>query len=276
MRLPLLAVAILSALCLSMSVLASTAAAFVEEAPGPVKVGIQTREVARYWEGTRKWSGLTSGASGATPCQAPWLSPCAASTFHEYRYGGTYDVTLTAKDVGGNEASVTNPVVVDGPAPPSPNTGGSGSTPATTGSGSTSGPNVGSKLSPAKVVATQAVISHSLSSVLKGGLVIRYSVSEQVAGRFEVLLAGSIAHKLGLKGASAAGLAKGTPAQTIIAKAILVTTKGGRGTYKIRFSKATASRLRKLPKVSLMIRMVVHNAAGPAVTTVLDTVNLAR
>jgi hypothetical protein len=106
--------------------------------------------------------------------------------------------------------------------------------------------------------------------------VIRYSVSEQVAGRFEVLLASSIAHKLGLKGASAAGLAKGTPAQTIIAKAILVTTKGGRGTYKIKFSKATASRLRKLPKVSLMIRMVVHNAASPAVTTVLDTVNLAR
>jgi hypothetical protein len=213
---------------------------------------------------------------GATPCQAPWLSPCAASTFHEYRYGGTYDVTLTAKDVGGNEASVTNPVAVDGPAPPSPNTGGSGSTPGTTGSGSTSGPNAGSKLSPAKVVATQAVISHSLSSVLKSGLVIRYSVSEQVAGRFEVLLASSIAHKLGLKGASAAGLAKGTPAQTIIAKAILVTTKGGGSTYRIKFSKPTAARLRKLRKVSLMIRMVVHNAASPVVTTVLDTVNLAR
>ena len=125
-------------------------------------------------------------------------------------------------------------------------------------------------------VATQAVASHSLSSVLRNGLVIRYSVNEQVAGRFEVLLASSIAHKLGLKGASATGLAKGTPAQTVIAKAILVTTKGGRSTYKIKFSKATAARLRKLHKVSLMIRMVVHNAASPAVTTVLNTVNLSR
>ena len=81
---------------------------------------------------------------------------------------------------------------------------------------------------------------------------------------------------IGLKGASAAGLAKGTPAQTIIAKAILVTTKGGGSTYRIKFSKPTAARLRKLRKVSLMIRMVVHNAASPAVTTVLDTVNLSR
>jgi len=214
---------------------------------------------------------------GATPCQAPWLSPCAASTFHEYAYGGTYNVTLTAKDVGGNEATVTHQVTVDGPSPPSPETGGGsgGSTQGASGSGSSPHTTPAPSAHPAPV-ATQSVLSRSLSSVLKGGLVIRYSVSEQVAGRFEVLVASSIAHKLGLKGASAAGLAKGTPAQTVIAKAILVTTKGGHGTYRIKFSKATATRLRKLPKVSLMIRMVVHNAASPAVTTVLDTVNLSR
>jgi hypothetical protein len=119
-------------------------------------------------------------------------------------------------------------------------------------------------------------VSHSLSSVLSSGLVVRYSVSEQVAGRFEVLLASSIARKLGVKGASATSLAKGTPPETIIAKAILVTTKGGKGTYNIKFSKATAAKLRKLHKVSLMIRLVVHNAASPAVTTVLNTVNLSR
>jgi len=202
-----------------------------------------------------------------------------ASVVHHYTYGGVYDVTLTLIDDGGNPASVTHEVTVSGPAPPSPSSGaatsssGTGSSSSSSSSGSS---NNTAKPPPAKVLATQSIVSRSLSSVAKGGLVIRYSVSEQVAGRFEVLLASSIAHKLGLKGASAAGLAEGTPAQTIIAKAVLVTTKGGRGTYKIKFSKATASRLRKLPKVSLMIRMVVHNAASPAVTTVLDTVNLAR
>ena len=96
--------------------------------------------------------------------------------------------------------------------------------------------------------------------MLKEGIVVRYSVSEKVAGHFEVLLASATARKLGLHGASATGLAKGTPAQTVIANAILVTTKGGGSTYKIKFSKATAAKLRKLSRVTLMIRMVVHNA----------------
>jgi hypothetical protein len=229
----------------------------------------------------------------ASPCEAPWLTPCAASTFHSYQYGGTYPVTLTVKDVGGNTASVTHPVTVSGPAPPSKEgssgggSGGSGgssgsttsgtttttttagggsSTPTTTaGGGSGSGPSV---------VATAAVASHSLATALRSGLVVRYSVSQQVAGRFEVLLASSIARRIGLHGPRATGLAKGTPPQTVIAKAILVTAKGGRGTYKILFSKTTASRLRKLRKVTLMIRMVVHNATSPVATTVLSTASL--
>jgi hypothetical protein len=89
-----------------------------------------------------------------------------------------------------------------------------------------------------------------------------------------VLLASAIARRIGLRGAAATGLAKGTAAQTVIAKAILVTTKGGQSTYKIKFSKATAAKLRKLSKVTLMIRLVVHNASSPTATTVLDTVNL--
>ena len=54
-----------------------------------------------------------------SPCEAPWLSPCAASAFHTYQYGGKYNVTLTVTDVGGNTASVTHEVTVDGPPPPS-------------------------------------------------------------------------------------------------------------------------------------------------------------
>ena len=125
-------------------------------------------------------------------------------------------------------------------------------------------------------MATQAASSHSLASVLRSGLVVRYSVSSQVAGRFEVLLASSVAKKIGLKGPAAAGLAKGTPAQIVIAKAILVTTKGGHSSYKIKFSKATAAKLHKLHKVSLMVRMVVHNPSSPVPTTVLSTVKLAH
>ena len=206
-----------------------------------------------------------------------------ASTQHVYTYGGTYPVSLTIADYGGNTATVSHEITVSGPAPPSP----PAPTPETSTSGTTRSSGIAT--SPGKTppgtpgttghappTATQAVVSRKLPSVLKNGLVIHYSVSEQVAGRFEVLLASSIARKLGIHGAGATGLAKGTTPQTIIAKAILVTTKGGQSTYKLKLSKATAARLRKLPKVALMIRLVVHNASSPAVTTVLNTVNLSR
>ncbi len=60
-------------------------------------------------------------APGAPTCEAPWLSPCAASAFHSYQYGGTYDVTLTITDVAGNKTSVTHEVTVIGP--PAPGSG---------------------------------------------------------------------------------------------------------------------------------------------------------
>jgi hypothetical protein len=210
----------------------------------------------------------SSGAGSPNP---------VASVVHHYTYGGAYNVTLTLTDDGAHTASVTHQVTVTGPAPPSAQTSGSTTDAQSSGGSSPTATSTTTPTAPhPPPVATQAVVSHSLSSVLKNGLVIRYSVSEQVAGRFEVLLASSIARKLGIHGAPAGGLAKGTPPQTIIAKAILVTTKGGHNTYKLKLSKTTAARLRKLRKVSLMIRMVVHNATSPAVTTVLNTVNLSR
>jgi PKD repeat protein len=210
------------------------------------------------------------------------LTNPVASTSHVYTYGGSYTVSLTVTDDAGNTASVEHTLKVSGPAPPvtpSPKEGGTGtgtSGSSTTAAKSAPGTSPITSTPPAakQVIATQAVASRSLATTLREGIVVRYSVSEQVAGRFEVLLASSIARRAGLRGATATGLAKGTPAQTIIAKAILVTTKGGHSTYKIKFTKATAAKLRKLGTVTLMIRLVVHNASSPTSTTVLNTVNL--
>lgn len=241
-----------------------------------------------FGDGSPTVSGFAPGAPSQNspetfPCEAPWQPPCAASAFHSYQYGGTYSATLTVKDVGGNVASVTREVKVDGPSPPTPPAPPAPGPNTTPGAGDSSSPSstttstgAGSGAPQPKVVATQAATSHSLASVLRSGLVVRYSVSSQVAGRFEVLLASSVAKKIGLKGPAATGLAKGTPAQIVIAKAILITTKGGHSSYKIKFSKATAAKLRKLHKVSLMVRMVVHNPSSPVPTTVLSTVNLAH
>jgi hypothetical protein len=250
-----------------------------------------------FGDGTPTVTGFAPGAPPAnspetSPCAAPWEPPCAASTFHSYKYGGTYTVTLTATDTGGNTASFTQLITVDGPPPPSPSPGGGssgsesggsgsgpGATPGAGGAGSSSA--AGATPTPGPItkppvpgpVASQAVLSSSLSKTLRGGLVVRYSVSQQVTGHFEVLLAASTAQRLGLHGPLAIGLPQGTPNQVVIAKALLVTTKAGRNTLKIQFGKVTAKRLRRLHKVPLMLRLVLRNAGG-GTTTVLSKLTL--
>ena len=226
-------------------------------------------------------SPVVSGfAPGSPPCATQWLSPCAAGVFHAYAYGGTYTVTLTATDIAGNTASVTGQVVVIGPPPPSPvsSPGGAGAgagAPGTTAGGSSS---TAAGITVPLPVAAAGVISRSLRTVLRKGLVVRYSVNEQVAGHFEVLLSKSLAHHLGISGPLAVGLPAGTPPQVVIAKAILVTTAAGRSAVTIQFSKRTASRLGREHKVTLMLRLIVRNAAShsPATTTVLSKFTLSN
>lgn len=261
--------------------------------------GAEEPEYATYkWnfgDGTPVVTGLAPGAPSlnspeTSPCELPWKAPCAASTFHSYQNPGTYNVTLTATDTGGNEATVIQPITVCSPAPaicpPPPagtttttTIGGTTTTRATTPAGTTT-PAVATP--PAKPplpgpVASAAAVSHSLRSVVKKGLVIGYTVNEQVAGQFQVLLAASIAKRIGLHGAPATGLAVGTPPEIVIAQAVLITTKGGHNTIKIKFGKKTAAKLRKLGTVTLTIRLFVRNAShSPLTTTVLSTVTLTH
>jgi hypothetical protein len=249
--------------------------------------GVVTNTYAKYtWDFGDETAPVTGFAPGAPACTIPWLTPCAASVFHSFQYGGEYHVKLTVTDVGGNVSSETHTVVVNGPAKPAPPappppaaTSGSGSSSAasptgTSGAANTTAPAAAPTPAP---VATAAVASTSLKTVLKTGLAVRYSVNEQVTGHFEVLLAASIAKRIGLHGSQASGLPKGAAPQLVIAKAILVTTKGGRSTIKILFGKKTAKLLKRLPKVSLMVRLVVRNGSATSPTsTVVSVVTLTH
>jgi hypothetical protein len=247
--------------------------------------GVPTANYAKYAWNFGDGSPVVSGfAPGAPPCDTPWLTPCAAGVFHAYTYGGTYTVTLTVTDVGGNTASTSAQIVVVGPPPPlagasSPTAAGASSSGASGGGASSSTSSPGStpvKTVPAPVAAA-GVISRSLRSTLRKGLVVRYSVNEQVAGHFEVLLSKSLARHLGISGPLAVGLPAGTPPQVVIAKAILVTTTAGRSVVTIQFSRRTASRLGRMHKVTLMLRLIVRNSAiSPATTTVLSKFTLSN
>jgi hypothetical protein len=222
-------------------------------------------------------------APGSPACEAPWLSPCAASEVHSYTYGGTYRVTLTILDTGGHTATVEHEVSVVGPPPPAPTppAGSPGASGGSAGSGTAGAPG-GSKGSPAPTpapapAAKAAVASRSLRTALRKGLPVSYSVNQQVTGHFEVLMARSLAAKLGIGGAPATGLPAGTPPQLVIAKAILVTTKGGAGAVHIKFSKKVAARLKRVHSAPLMLRLVVRNgaSAGSPTATVLSSITLA-
>ncbi len=250
-----------------------------------------------FGDGTPTVTGQAPGAPsvnspGIAPCSATWEEPCAASAYHSYRYGGNYEVTLTVTDTGGNTASVTEPITVDGepapsPAPTPPPTPTPSTTPSSgssSGAGGSSGSGGGTSQGqtgttssvPAPVV-TALVASTSLKNVKSSGIAVRYTVNEQVAGSVQVLLESSVAKHLGIKGPLATGLANGTPSEIVIGTAVIVTTKAGNGTVHIKFSSKTAARLARSHKLKLMLRLVARNASRthPLSTTKLSTVVLS-
>ncbi|HEY2767523.1 MAG TPA: hypothetical protein VGI76_04660 [Solirubrobacteraceae bacterium] len=240
-----------------------------------------------FGDGSPEVSGYAPGGPPVNPptelCELPWRAPCAASVFHSYQYGGAYQVTLTVKDTGGNIASFVRPVTVVGPpSPGAPPTGapgpGSPGTPAVVGSSpASSTPGAGGNPAVPGPIAAAAAVSSSLKRVARSGLVVHYSVNEQVAGRFEVLLPAAVAHSLKIGGPVATGLPEGSPKSLVIGQALLVTTKGGHSSVRIKFAKRVAKHLRHAHKVTLTLRLKVRNASkSPLFTTVMSTVVLHR
>lgn len=217
------------------------------------------------------------------------------SVFHSYEYGGTYTVTLTVTDVGGNTESTSRAITVDGPPPPPPppttpsgtstgststatgTTAGAGtSTGTTTGSGSTAGSTASTALAAPTV--TDSAMSRSLKKVASLGLALRYTVNEQVAGRVEAILDAATARRLHIEARAALGLPQGYPKSVVVGQAVLVTTMGGHGVVRVRFSKTVAKRLAHAGHVTLTLRFVVRNASrtSPQTTTTLSKVVLSH
>ncbi len=97
-----------------------------------------------------------------------------------------------------------------------------------------------------------------------------------MAGNIEVLLESSTAKRLGITGATATGLPAGTPRSIVIGTAVLVTTKAGQGTIRVKFTSRAAARLKHVHKLKVTLRLFARNASrqSPQSTTMLSTVVL--
>lgn len=233
-----------------------------------------------FGDGTPTVSGYAPGQAPGNPpaslCEEPWLPPCAGSTFHAYKYGGIYEVTLTVTDVGGNTATTAQKITVVGPPPPGSGPGSGPGTGLPPGIITPAGPGGPGGSALPRPVATASATSSSLKQVARNGLLVHYTVNEQVAGRFEVLLEDAAAHHLGISGPAAINLPAGSPKALVIGHALLVTTKGGKSSVRIKFSKSVAKHLRRAHRVKLTLRLTARNASAqnPLFTTVMSTVEL--
>lgn len=222
-----------------------------------------------FGDGAEQTSGKPAGASV--------LDEPAA--FHSYVYGGTYKVTLKVTDTGGNTASTSEAITVIGPPPPSlssesPSSGSESS--ASTKSKKKKKHKHGKRLP--RPVATAVVLTKSLPEALHKGLLVRYSVNQQVAGQFEVLIPRRLARRLHVPGPPAKGLPKGAKKQTVIAAHLLVTMRKAHGKLRILFPKRAKRRLRRLHHLKLTLRLIVRNASRhkPKATLVRTVVKLSR
>jgi hypothetical protein len=197
-----------------------------------------------------------------------------ASVFHTYKYAGNYTVTLKVTDSGGYARSFSATTPVGSPPAPAPPAT-PGVTAPTTGAGSSAGsrPAVGASGAP---TLAESVLSRSLKKAASFGLAVHYDVNQQVAGRAEALLDSATAARLGIKGRTATGLPSGYPRSVVVGSAVLVTTRAGQGTIRIKFSKSVAARLAKAHQVKLTLRFVLRSVtpAGVRTTTTLSSVTL--
>jgi hypothetical protein len=132
------------------------------------------------------------------------------------------------------------------------------------------------KVMPAPVIGL-SVLSRSLNMVVHKGLALHYSVNEPMAGYIQLLLASSLADRLGIEGDDASGLPAGTAPQRVLATALLVSSRGGSSMIRLKLSKRDAKRLAGLHTVSVTLRVIAHNGStDPVATTVICAGTLSR
>ncbi len=154
------------------------------------------------------------------------LTGIGPSVIHAYAKGGTYTVTLTVTDRGGNTSRISQPIVVLGPdglpVPPAP--------PAA-----------------AELHARLQLLPQGLRTMLRVGLAARVS-SNEVADGIATM-------SISARDADRARIRHGRGADVVIARGTVSQIRTGTVALILHLSPATAAKLRRLSHVTLTVRI---------------------
>ncbi len=152
------------------------------------------------------------------------------SVVHSYGKSGSYSVTLTVTDRGGNKASLTQVVVVQG-------------------SNGNASPGFSVKLQ---------LLPQGLKSVLRSGIKLRVSSNEAADGIAKLLISKAAARRAHIHGGGGTSIVVGRGSVTGITN--------GTVSLRLHLSKGMAAKLRHLRHVKLTVRLTLFAAHGNHVT----------
>jgi hypothetical protein len=155
------------------------------------------------------------------------------SVVHSYAKGGTYSVTLTVTDRGGNTAKLSQPIVVLGPTgqpvPPQP------------------------PPPPAFRVRMQ-IMPQSMRAMLRSGVAVSLSSNQAADGIATLSISRSAARR--------AHIASARGSSVVIGRGTVSGVKSGSMKLRFGLSRATAAKLKRLGHVTLTVRLSLVGADG--------------
>ncbi len=171
-------------------------------------------------------------------------SAAGPSVVHSYAKGGTYTVTLTVTDRGGDVRSLSQTIDVLGP------TGAPVPTPTQSGTGS-GGSGGGS---PSALKVRLLLMPQGLRALLRSGISLRVSSNEPANGFVSVSVTRSAAKRAHFK--------VGRGPSVVIGQGTVSGITAGSVSLRLRLSKATVAKLRKLSHVKLSVRLSLVAPGG--------------
>lgn len=206
--------------------------------PGPVEPGDNvlfdgsvTASTLMVHNGAYQWN-FGDGTTATGP-----------SVYHQYAQGGSYQVTLTVTDRGGNTATTTQTVSVLG-ANGQPVAGGGSPSTTTSTSGSGSG----------SLSVRLQLLPQSLKAVLKGGIAVRVSSNKAANGIATVSISRRAAKRAGIK--------VGRDATVRIGIGTVASVTNGTITLRLHLSRAMVKKLAHVGHVTMTIRLALVSAGN--------------